>query len=191
MARWLGFGLFAIALAFTTAAAQDPDKLITRYNIEVNMVNYPQKSPQDAMKSVSKAIFNGRYDYLLAHLVDPKWVDGRVAEYRNLANPRAELQKEDEDIARETDKKEKKRKIIEKEAKDKARTVVAFNRLVGETKKSLEEDPVLMKELRLFARDAEWDTADDKATGTMKNVTPRKVFFQKKDERWFMEEKYQ
>jgi hypothetical protein len=189
MGRLFGFSLFIVTAVIASVSGQDSDKFFNRYGIEVNLVNYPQKSPQDAMKSVSKAIFNGRYEYLLAHLVDPKWVDSRVAEYRNLANPAAELQKEIDDIARETDLKVKKRKILDKEAKDRSRTVVAFNRLVAETKKNLEEDPVMMKELRLFARDAEWEDAGDAATATLKKTTPRRVVFRKSDERWFMDEK--
>lgn len=188
MARWYG-----LILIMTTATvfAQDPPSFFRRYNIEVNLVNYPQKTPQEAMQSISKAIDSGRYDYLLAQLSDPMYVEPRVAEYRGLLFTKEELQREVEDIARELDPKARKRKEIEKEKKDKARTIVAFNRMVVETRKHLDEDPVLIKELRLFAKDAEWEIDEDKAVASMKKITPRKVYLRKRENRWFMEERNQ
>ena len=53
-------------------------KLAKRYGIEVDLLEYPQTTPQDALRSVFKAIDAGRIDYLAAHLADPDWVDQRV-----------------------------------------------------------------------------------------------------------------
>ena len=190
MTRRLGL----IALLTTAAlslSAQEPGVLRTRYNIDVNTITYPQKTPQEAMKSIAKAASAGQFEYLLAQLVDPRYVDPRVAEYQALVFPKAELQREEEDIARELDPKKRKIKVIEKERKDKARIVVAFGRLVAETRKNFDEDPVLLKELRLIAKDGDWETDDEKAIGTLKAVTPRRVVLRKREDRWFMEEKYQ
>jgi hypothetical protein len=187
MTRWLSLGWIVIA---TTLAAQEPAKYLTRYNIDFNPVTYPQKTPQEAMKSITKALDSGRYDYLLAHLADPKYVDPRVAEYQALLVSREELQREDDDIAREADPKKKKAKMLDKERKDKARVIVAFNRLILETRKNFDEDPVLLKELRLFAKAGEWEVEAEKATATLKTVTPRRVVLRKREDRWFMDEKY-
>jgi len=191
MRFWLALALLATPLLAVPLLAQEPLAYLIRYNIEQNPINYSQKTPQDAMKSIAKAIDGGRFDYLLAQLSDPLYVDPRVVEYRGLLFPREELQREDEAIARELDVKSRKIKMLEKEKKDKARTIVAFNRMVVETRKHLDEDPVLLKELRLFAKDADWEIDEDKATGTMKKLTPRKVFLRKRENRWFMEERNQ
>lgn len=62
------------------AAAQQgqPGK---RHGIEADRKTYPQDSPKEALASVLKAIDAKRIDYLLAHLADPKFVDGRVEAY--------------------------------------------------------------------------------------------------------------
>src|SRR5437764_1988931 len=98
------------------------------------------------------------------------------------------MQKEENEIAREPDPKQAKRLRVEKEIRDRARFVVAFNRMVSETRKHFTEDPVLRRELRLMARDAEWEGDDEKAVGSLKKLTSRKVIFRKREDRWFMEE---
>src|SRR3954452_20231951 len=179
MTRWLGLGLIVVAAGLS---AQEPAKLSTRYNIEFNPINYPQKTPQDAMKSIAKALESGRLDYLLAHLADPKFVDPRVNEYLGLVVSKEELQREEDDIARESEPKKRKAKVLEKERKDQARVVVAFNRLVVETRKHLDEDPVLLKEIRKIIKSGEWKIDDKKAIGTLKNVTPRRLVFRKRED---------
>ena len=188
MMRWMG-AMFIMAAA--TLSAQEPPKLLVRYNIEVNPINYPQKTPQEAMKSIAKALGSGRYDYFLAHLTEPKYVDARVAEYLTLVFPREELQREEDDIAREKDFKRQRAKIVEKSIRDKARNVVAFNRFVNEVRKNFDEDPVLMRELRQIAKDGEWEDEGEKAVGSLKKTTPRRVVLRKREDRWFMEERYQ
>jgi hypothetical protein len=49
-----------------------------RYGIAADLKAYPQSSPKQALTSVLKAIDAGRFDYLLAHLADPAFVDDRV-----------------------------------------------------------------------------------------------------------------
>lgn len=193
--RWLSVVLTlsasTLASVLVSALAQDSGMLRSRYNIEFNPIIYPQKTPQEALKSAVKAFDSDRYDYLLAHLADPKFVDARVAEYVTLIYGKDLLQKEEIEIARESDPKKMKRLRVEKDLRDRARFVVAFNRMVIETKKHHVEDPVLRKELRLMVREGEWDVEDDKATVTLKKVTTRKAIFRKRDDRWFQEERVQ
>jgi hypothetical protein len=56
------------------AAAQDAP----RHGVTVDASTYPQATPKDALASVLKAIDGGKFDYLVAHLADPSWVDDRV-----------------------------------------------------------------------------------------------------------------
>lgn len=64
-------GLFAPAAVGQNAPG-------TRYGVEPNLDSYPQASPKECLESVVKAIDGGQFDYLLAQLADPQFVDSRV-----------------------------------------------------------------------------------------------------------------
>jgi hypothetical protein len=71
--------LVGAGLALSFAAAQDKaDAPPNRFQVTYDPGNYPQATPQEALGSVIKAIGRGRYDYLVAHLLDPTWVDNRL-----------------------------------------------------------------------------------------------------------------
>ena len=135
--------------------------LSPRFGFEFNPNFYPQKTPQETLESITKAIDNKRIDYMLAHLADPLFVDQAVTDYQN-AIPKGS---------------------------DKAKLFLAFDRLMAETTQYLVEDPTVLRELRRFAKDAEWDTKEDVAVGTLKTLQGRKVFLRKYEERWFLENK--
>ncbi len=52
-----------------------------RHGVEADRKTYPQATAKEALASALKAMDLKRFDYLLAHLSDPDWVDGRVAAY--------------------------------------------------------------------------------------------------------------
>jgi hypothetical protein len=64
------------------AFAQDA-RPAKRYGLEADLQTYSQKSPQETLTSVLKAVENKRLDYLLAHLADPVFVDERVKKFHN------------------------------------------------------------------------------------------------------------
>src|SRR2546423_1909605 len=75
----------AVVVALTAAAsavAQAPKdvKLAVRYGIEVDAEGYPQKTPREALESVARALDDRHFDYLLAQLAEPEYVDRRVRE---------------------------------------------------------------------------------------------------------------
>src|SRR5205823_14539648 len=114
---------------------------------------YPQKTPQEGLQSIVKAVASKKLDYLLAHLADPEYVDAKVAKYK---------------------------KLIEK-GKEEGKTLLAFQRLVNETHDHFLEDPELIQELRRFAKEAEWKTEENVAVASLKNVVGRHVFMKKID----------
>src|SRR5437899_2707852 len=67
-------GLF-LWFAAATAAENPPG---TRYGVELNLDGFPQASPKECLGSVIKAIDGKQFDYLLAQLADPQFVDSRV-----------------------------------------------------------------------------------------------------------------
>src|SRR5262245_58860448 len=74
--RWLG-SLCVVALCLPVTLAQAPSPS-NRYGIELNLRSYPQATPKETLASILKAIEQKRFDYLLAHLADPTFVDDRV-----------------------------------------------------------------------------------------------------------------
>jgi len=80
----------AVATLLTlTALSAEP---ATRYGVAADLKAYPQATPQECLSSVLKAADDDRFDYLLAHLADPAFVDERV---RVLHGGKFEAQVED------------------------------------------------------------------------------------------------
>ena len=74
-------GMMAVLVATTLAVGQappPPDPL--RDPIRRLPDQFGQATPKAALDSALKVIDRGRFDYLVAHLLDPAFVDGRVAE---------------------------------------------------------------------------------------------------------------
>lgn len=79
--------LFCLALASLVgsfAAAQDQPQI--RFLVTPDLDNYPQNTPKEAFASVIRAIGRDRYDYLVAHLMDPDFVDQRLEKARITAD---------------------------------------------------------------------------------------------------------
>jgi hypothetical protein len=157
------FALVGLTLWAIAGAAQDASRLDMRYGFQSNQAFYSQKTPEDAVLSVVKAVENKRVDYLLAQLAEPQFVDDTMEEYRR-AIPKGG---------------------------DKAKTILAFERFVKETTEYFLEDPSLVRELRQFAKDGQWKAEGDKAVGSLKNLQNRRVFLRKVEERWFLENRQQ
>ena len=71
--------LLIVPLALQAQQDQDATPL-KRYGVILNQESYPQGDYKQALASVIKAIDKRRFDYLLAHLADPDFVDQRVKE---------------------------------------------------------------------------------------------------------------
>jgi hypothetical protein len=70
----------ALALAAPAARGDDKadEKATTRYGVALDLAAYPQGTPKEALGSVLKAVENKRFDYLVAQLADPQFVDDRL-----------------------------------------------------------------------------------------------------------------
>src|SRR4051812_8174040 len=81
MIRWLSLALVLLPLAATGRAQTEPEKKIPpRFGVEVDFDRFPQATPKEALRSVLKAIEARKFDYLLAQLAEPTFVDKRVKE---------------------------------------------------------------------------------------------------------------
>ena len=155
----------AFTLLAVLASAQDEvkKKSLPRFGIDVNEMLYPQKTPKDAMSSIIVALDRKNVDYFLAQIADPTYVEYWVERYKT-------------DFV---------------QGKDEAKRLLAFDRLVRETSENYQNDPLIVKDLRAFAKGAKWEEMDDLAVGTTEMVPARKVYLKKIGERWFLENRQQ
>src|SRR5688572_19621470 len=105
--------LFVLALACAAPGQEQPaGKLVKRYGHEFSPNLYAQKTPEETMQSIVRALDTGRIDYLVVHLADPSFVDPRIADYKAFYK-----------------------------GGDEGRVVLAYERLVRETMLHFREDP--------------------------------------------------
>jgi hypothetical protein len=71
----LAFLIMAIATVGLHAQDSKPGR---RYGIEPDLKKNPQGTPREALASVVRAVESKQFDYLLAQLVDPPYIDQRV-----------------------------------------------------------------------------------------------------------------
>ena len=64
-----------LVLGLTTFGDDEP---ATRYGVAPDLQAFPQATAKEALESVLKAIEAKRFDYLVAQLADPEFVDDRV-----------------------------------------------------------------------------------------------------------------
>jgi hypothetical protein len=153
-----------MAVAALWAQAPGGDKAGVRYGYEANYARYPQDTPKAALASAVKAVEAGNVEYLLAHLADPAFVDKRVQQYKGL---------------------------VGQNVPEAGKTLLAFERLVTETREHFKNDPAAVKDLQLFAKDGQWETKDGTAEARLKSVPARRVFMRKLNNRWYLEDRQQ
>jgi hypothetical protein len=161
--RVLSASLLCLAV-LTGASAQNAGKgkPVVNFNIEADFDKYPQKTPQQALGSVLKALADRRVDYLMAHLADPAFVESKLKIYK--AQLAASVPED-------------------------TKATLAFQRLVKATDEHFRDDPTRVRELTRFAKDGEWAAADGLAVASLKLLPARKVFFKKIQDRWYLEDR--
>ncbi|MGL6095947.1 MAG: hypothetical protein ACRC7O_09150 [Fimbriiglobus sp.] len=173
------------------APAPAPPPPADRYNIAANLGVYPQTTPQAAVASVVRALDKDRAEYLAAQLLDPAFIDARVAERAHVlelgVDRELRIQRDQqrgspvgerlpyEPVAFDT--------IVRAEAKQRA-----FRQVVADIRENLAESPDYLKDLRRFARAGQIvDPGDGTAKLVLKDAPDRSVFFVKQGDRWFVQ----
>jgi hypothetical protein len=133
----------------------------TRFGIDLDLDTFPQKTPQVALTSVLRALAEKRFDYLIAQLADPAFVQSKMKLYKSTMP-----------------------KALAEESKD----VLAFQRLVKATAEHFRDDPTKIRELARYVKDGEWKVEDTRASASYKLLPARKVFLKKIGERWYLED---
>lgn len=153
VALWL-----LISLGLAHVQSQIGDRQFQRYKVPRDLKRYPQTTPKKALESVVKAIVTGDFDYLVAQLADPLYVDEKVLEYK---------------------------KSIRGPAK--ARELVAFDKFARDVKKHLRDDPSLARTLRRLHKEGEWEEGRQRAIVRLPGVRSTGAYFVNIEDRWFLE----
>jgi hypothetical protein len=190
--------LFLLLCGLTAAAQEPPPQAIKeaepRYGIPVKLKIYPQATAKQALESVIEACEKDDFGYLVAHLLDPAFVDQRVADRARPLEAAIEVEltklrdfqyanPDRVDFANRLplDRNQFLAVVIEKSRERGGRL---FTRDV-ETK--LRDDPQALKDLKKILRDGTFTDEPGGAKAVHPMVKDKAVYFKKIGERWFVE----
>lgn len=185
------FSAGAAVLAQPPAASPPP--LATRYGIAANLTTFPQKTASQAVTSAARAVEIGKVDYLAAHLIDPKFIDARVADRATLLEPQADRDLRAARDAQRADPNRAEDRLpydpvpfaaaVRAEAEARA-----FRQVVESVRGQLAANPRTVPEFRRYLRDAPPAEAGDAATLILKGE-PRQMRLVRTAGRWFVEDR--
>jgi hypothetical protein len=193
---------FAAAILLGAAAlthAQPKEELVPReppprLGVKSRVKQYPQNTAKEALKSAVAAITDGDYPYLVAHLLDPKFVDDAITERARDFEPGAEAELAQlRDFQRANPNKVAPEDRVPLDpvglramAAAKARER-GYRQLLRDIQQKLTDDPQTVRDLRRIARDGSFADADPVSTATHPDVKGRALYFKKIGNRWFLE----
>lgn len=195
----LVFALLLLVTTTTLARTQPPPKPIDktpkpRYGVAIKLKTYPQDTPRKALVSAVDAVEKGDTGYLVAHLLDPGFVDlrlnDRVKQFE--ANVELELsQQRDFQLANRDrfapeDRLPTDRARFETLIQDRSR-LLAFRQIIRDLEEKLLNDPQALKDLRKIMRDGAFTDEPGGAKATHPDVKDRVLYFRKIDDRYFLE----
>ena len=194
-------GLTALLVTTALAAAQErpvaPDEVPPRYGLPYKPKAYPQATPKQALQSVITAADGGDVNYLVAHLLDPVFVDARVEDRAKQVEPEVGAR-----LSAVRDAQLKSASLVPAEARVpvdpalfRARVAAdaraqAFAHVVRGVQAKMADDPEAMKDLRRFNSAGTFPDAgatDVVAKVGLPDVKDRAVFMKKIGDRWYVE----
>ena len=167
---------------------RNDERVAPRYGISGNVEFYPQGTAKETLASTAKAYGNKRYEYIVAHLLDPVLVDTRVDEAAKKLEPVIE---KEFDAMRVEQKKYPERYTFaqmlplepnefSQRVKTEA-TARGFKKVVTQIADALSESPENVVLLNKFARDGILSENGPAATVTVKSEPVLKVFLKQAD----------
>jgi hypothetical protein len=194
--------VFALSLTVTAAAlarTQPPPKEVTatlepRFGIPVKIKTYPQDTAKKALASAVEAVEKADTSYLIAHLLDPGFVELRLSDRARQYEAAVELE-----LARlrdfqimNPDKFQPEDRVPLDRAKFNALIIErsrerAFRQLIRDVDEKLLNDPHALKDMKKILRDGTVADEPGGAKATHPDVKDRALYFKKIGERWFLE----
>jgi hypothetical protein len=167
-------------IAIASLHAQD---VPPRFDVIYNADFYKQDSPQEALKASLGAISRDRYDYLLAHLIDPAFVDARLASTQTYFERIAAEQIGATAAGKTLNAAEFQARVREVAMR------MNIKQLGEQIRQKLLDEPENLKDLKRFAREGQFQEAGDTATAAIKDVKDGALYFKKVGGRWFLDNK--
>ncbi|MFO0802863.1 MAG: hypothetical protein U0791_07040 [Gemmataceae bacterium] len=194
LALVLGLASIATSQEGRPKTEQEPPP---RFGVAFKGKVYLQATPKESLNSLIEAADKGDFAYLVAHLLEPSFVDARVSDRAkqfeaqvsaNLAALRdfqqMNLDKVDREARVPTDAAEFQKRVVAE-----SRTA-AFKQLVKDVQEKFQEDPETLKAMRLFRSGATFpDTPGDLVKLNHADVKDRVLFIKKIENRYFLENK--
>lgn len=184
----------SVSLAQQPKDADPSETPPPRYGVPYKKITYPQETAKKSLASALAAIDKPDVPYLVAHLLDPGFVDLRVADRAKQFEPGVEdeLRKArdyqqanlDKFLAQDrlpTDKARFKALVVERSVER------AFRQVIKDVEDKLVNDPVGVRDLRKMFRDGKVEDTETGAKITHADVKDRVLYFRKIGDRWFLE----
>lgn len=195
--------VFAVALVLGIAQlaptqppppAGPPAEVPPRFGVPYRPKTFPQADPKLALRSVIEAADKAEFPYLVAHLMDPAFVDARLAERARQLEPAVEVeyaklrdfQKANPDRFPPDVRLPEDPAMFKGRVQAEARTR-AFRQFVRDVQDKLVEDPEVLKDLRRFAREGTFGEGAEAIKVGHPDIRDRSVYLKKVGDRWFME----
>ncbi len=195
--RGLTILLVAAALAGGVSAqpkpvADDP----TRFGITPNLDLYPQNTPKATLDTATKLLENKRYEYFVAHVLDPEYLEVKILDRAQKLTREVELQllqKRDEQKLNPDKVNSRDKLPIEPKAFAEAVREEAISRsfkfVVQDLRAHLIEYPENLKAFRKLLVAGEVADTGTTATFTHKDIPGKSVYLKSNGKRWFLEDK--
>jgi hypothetical protein len=187
-----------LGAAALTHGQPEPPVIPPRYGVGPDLKRFPQGGAKEALASAVKAIEQGRIDYLAAHLLDPRFVDARVADRarqiettvdRDLRAVRAEQQLDPGRVPNSLRLPDDPALFLEA-VRDEARQR-AFALVVRDVRDTLTDNPDHLRQLRRFVREGTFVDAGETASASLPALPDRQVFARRVENRWYVEDRQQ
>lgn len=194
----LAFSL--VLLAGSAALAQEPKEPaeapppVTRFGVPPKLKTYPQETAKKALASAIEAVEKGDGAYLVAHLLDPGFVELRLADRAKQfeAAAEADLARLRDLQIRNPDKYLPEDRVPADKVRFRALIVersreAAFKQLVRDVSDKLLDDPQVLRDLKKFFQQGMVTDTETGAKFTHDSVKDRALFLRKIGDRWFLE----
>lgn len=194
--------LFCLTLLVASAGlafTQPPPKALDttpqpRFGIPVRLKAYPQDTAKKALTSAVEAVEKADTAYLIAHLLDPGFVELRLSDRAKQyeAQVELELSRQRDFQLTHPDKFQPEDRLPTDRAKFLAMIIErsrerAFRQLIRDIDEKLLNDPQSLKDLKKIMRDGTIADEPGGARATHPDAKDRALYFKKIGERWFLE----
>jgi hypothetical protein len=189
-------GAVVMMLVSAAAASAQVELPPERYGVRPDPTLYPQDTARQAVATLAALAEKKRFEYLVAHLLDPAVVDERVrqkaaavypAVERQLVEVRGRQRLKPADVSPDDFLSDDPQKFGQ-QVQDRA-TQAAFRAVVAEAESHLSEYPEHLAFFRRLAKDGVFAETADAAGVSLKTDPDQKLFLRKAGSRWTVEDR--